>query len=332
MKKAYALALVVVTVTVLTTVFALCGCGLSRNPDGYAFGVYYSVSIENGSVKANEISALLDRIDNTFSLTVSDSDLSAVNAAAVGERTEISSETAALLNFADTVYRDTEGAFNPYAYSLVKLWGFAPPFSEFDTHSVPSADAIAALLPACSNVGVSLGENYVTRTNPDTLIDLGGMAKGYAVGLLVDYLQSKSKNALIDIGGNLAAVGKSYNIGLRCPRPSEYGYLLSFTLEEGYTCATSGDYEKYFEQDGKRYCHIIGKDGYSAQSDIISVTVIAKDAALADALSTAIFVMGAEKGAEYIKTSGLSAIIVTSERKVVPIGVQVTIKDGAYSL
>jgi thiamine biosynthesis lipoprotein len=136
-------------------------------------------------------------------------------------------------------------------------------------------------------------------------LNLGALAKGYAVDKAIDILkQNKIRNALINAGGDLKSMGQrsdqlNWRIGLQHPRNSE-SLLASFSISES-AVATSGDYQKYFKQNGKRYHHILDpKTGYPATTGSISATVIAKNVMDADALSTAIFILGSEKASHYL--------------------------------
>lgn len=325
MKKFF---LVVIIIPVLST--TLCGCQLSTNPTGFAMGTFYDISLENGSVSSEEVQEILDKIDNLFSLSNQSSELSRFNNLEKNLSFTLGKETLFLYNRSLELYSQTNGAFNPFIYPLVELWGFTPPFNQFANHVIPTSSQINYLLPLCDSNNFVLVGNSLTKLNDGCKLDFGAIAKGYAVDQLRSYLLDKNKTALINVGGNLASVGKDYTIGLASPRESEFTYLLSFQLKDGYTCSTSGDYEKYFTIDGQRYCHILDKNGYPVNNEVMSVSIIHKDGLMADALSTAVMVMGLEEGLKFCKNNGISAIIVTSKKQIHTSNIDVTLKDTNY--
>lgn len=143
-------------------------------------------------------------------------------------------------------------------------------------------------------------------------IDLGGIAQGFAADRAADILrQNHVKSAIIDIGGEVLAIGQApekrpWRVGIRNPRGE--GIVEAVDLQD-YAVSTSGDYEKFILIDGQRYPHIINpKTGMPAR-EFASVTVFARDAAFADAMSTAVAVMGAEKGMEFLDSLGIRGII-----------------------
>ena len=152
-------------------------------------------------------------------------------------------------------------------------------------------------------------------------LNLGALAKGYAVDKAIEILKiNKIKNALINAGGDLKSIGQrsdhlNWRIGLQHPRNSE-SLLASFSIS-GSAVATSGDYQKYFEQKGKRYHHILDpKTGYPATTGSMSATVIAKNVMDADALSTANFILGSEKGIALLNSlNDLEGLIVNNNEK-----------------
>ena len=150
-------------------------------------------------------------------------------------------------------------------------------------------------------------------------IDLGGIAKGYAADLCADILKDADADGLLVLGGNIYAVGtnegKDWNIGIA--DPDEPTDTVAAVAMHDLSVVTSGDYERYFEQDGVRYHHIFDPEtGYPAASGLRSVTVIDENSTRADALTTALFVMGADKGRAYCEKNGIAAVFITSDRQV----------------
>ncbi len=196
----------------------------------------------------------------------------------------------------------TGGAYDPTVGTLVKLWnvtGGGP---------VPADDAIT---DALSHVGIdklTLNDNGTTldiqKNDVQTKLDLGGIGKGYALGKVIEYLEGTGiRYGLVSFGGNVGVFGEKvdgeeYRIGICDPdnTASAVGYI---NIASGYV-AVSGDYERFFEENGVRYHHIFDTStGRPADSGIRSVAVYSADATESDALSTALFVMGAERGIEF---------------------------------
>ena len=190
----------------------------------------------------------------------------------------------------------TDGAFNICIYPIMKEWGFTT--GEF---KVPEASALSALCDELASSEVTLNkQDKSVRLSEGTMIDFGGIAKGYATKVAVDIMNSKRiSSALINLGGNVYALGKKpdgslWNVAVKSPVDSiKYLGVLSVSDK---AVITSGGYERYFEEGGITYHHIIDPStGYPADSGAQSVTVVSSDPTLADALSTAIFVMGEDK-------------------------------------
>ena len=189
-----------------------------------------------------------------------------------------------------------EGLFNPAIGNLVRLWGF---HSDTFAARLPDENEIARLVranPRMSNLAVQ-GDTLV-GSNPAVRLDLGGYAKGYALDRAAAYLRSQGvSNALINIGGNIMALGgkgrQPWRVGIQHPRRA--GALATLALKDGEAIGTSGDYQRYFELAGKRYCHLIDpRTGWPADQTQ-SVTVIARGSqagTLSDVASKPLFIAG----------------------------------------
>lgn len=208
---------------------------------------------------------------------------------------------------------ETNGAFDITVEPLMRLWGFYG-----ESPSVPAQADIDQCLKRVGYKKLILKANKLQKLRSDVRIDLGGIAKGYAVGEALKILKKNNiDSALINFGGDIYALGRkgkrSWKIGLQHPR--EEGYIGVLELS-GISIATSGDYERYFEEDGRRYHHILDpKTGYPA-TGVISATVVSANATLADAL-TKIFVMGKDKGIAFIeKRSDAEAVMMTADQEI----------------
>lgn len=184
--------------------------------------------------------------------------------------------------------------FNPAIGKLMALWGFHS--DEPPTGPPPRADAIEALVSERARMSdLSVDGVQIRSSNPAVRLDLGGFAKGYGIDRVIARLKGMGiQNAIVNAGGDLRAFGRPgsrpWRIGIRHPRKA--GVLASLEIRGDESVFTSGDYERYFEHEGRRYHHILDpRTGYPA-SGTVSVTVVHEEAATADAAATALFVAG----------------------------------------
>jgi thiamine biosynthesis lipoprotein len=197
----------------------------------------------------------------------------------------------------------------------VELWGFYG-----DSSHLPQDEEIKDCL---SKIGykylTTIKNEKLERSKENISIDLGGIAKGYSVSQAAKALKAEGvTSALIDAGGDVYALGKKggkfWNVGIRSPRGED---LLGYVEVEDLAVMGSGDYERFFIKDGKRYHHILSpKSGYPAEG-LSGITVIYTDPIIADAWATALFVLGPEKGPEIVeKIPGMETIMVTTSGKI----------------
>lgn len=236
------------------------------------------------------------RIENLLSCHIDTSEISKINNSAHLSPVEVSQETADVLSKAIDVSKKTSGAFDISVKPLVDLWDI-----KAENPKIPSDEEIENALSVVGYENIVIEGSSVSFKKEGMQIDLGGAAKGYCTDMVIKKLKEYGvKNALIDLGGNIYALGKNeqggkWKIGLQDPS-GERGKHFSVEEISDKTAVTSGSYERYFEKDGKIYHHIIDtKTGRPSDSGLISVTVISKNSFEADMLSTAIFVMGAEE-------------------------------------
>ncbi|MBN2406337.1 MAG: FAD:protein FMN transferase [Elusimicrobia bacterium] len=208
------------------------------------------------------------------------------------------------------VYDKSGGSFDITVFPLLDLWGF------YDkTPKVPDMEDIKRALKNTGRGKLLFDRNTLEKKDPGVMIDLGGIAKGYAVREAARILKLRGVTAaLIDAGGDIYAMGSPKNrlwkIGIRSPR--EEGILGILELSDT-AVVTSGDYERFFFEDGIRYHHIIDpRTGYPARG-LISVTVVHHDPVMADAWATAFFIMGKEKILEFLKTRPEFRVILVDE-------------------
>ena len=256
----------------------------------------------------------IERLDAMLTVGSADSEIAKLDS---GATTEVSEETAALLGRALAVSKLTDGAYDCTVYPLVSAWGF---FS--GDYRVPDAAEIASLL---KNVGwEKISVEGTTVTMPEGMaIDLGGIGKGYASARAKAVMQQAGVvSAIVSLGGNVSSLGQKpdgtdWTVAIEDPDDTTTYFGL---LKASDKCViTSGGYQRYFEQDGKTYWHILDPStGYPADSGIVSATVVSTDDVLADGLSTALFVMGLDKAEALWRenTDLFDMILMTSDRKV----------------
>ncbi len=274
------------------------------------------VGFDNAAEKAF---AEIKRDEEIFSSYKPESDAVRVSQAAGKNPVKVSLEFIEALKTALKVSELSGGAFDPTIGALGRLWGYSG-----EKGVVPSKDEIKKALPLVDYKKVSVDEKTGTvflKTKGMT-INLGGVAKGYIVSKAVEVLKKNGvTEGIIKAGGDMVAFrnkpgqGKPFKIGIQHPR--EKGKLLGVAHVTNGAVSTSGDYERFFIVAGRRLHHILDpKTGYPADKSM-SVTIIGPDATKADALSTAIFVMGPEAGMKLIeRLDGYEGVIVDTEGKV----------------
>jgi len=238
---------------------------------------------------------------------------------AEGAPVVVSPEIADMLHTAKLVYEQTGGALDLTVYPVVKAWGFID-----SKHTVPTADEIEALKAVPCFDEVDLDIHTVTMP-AGTELSFGAVAKGAMAercrNIVAEY---GVKSAFLSLGGNVQTVGlkpdgSKWRIGVQDPNNLS-SYLGIVSVEEA-AVVTSGSYQRYFEQDGKTYHHIIDpKTAAPAESGLVSVTVICKSGTLADCLSTSLFILGEEAAIEYYRSYEADMILVTEDNRVIVVG------------
>ena len=286
----------------------------------YAMNTVINITVKSRNPEEDIKAAIAEvkRIDALMSATNSKSDICKINSAPVGKAVEVSSETCKLISLALEISEKSDGAFDISVNSLSELWNINSPNPQ-----VPPEEDIQELLE-CTNykdIELDLKNNTVTLKKEKMSISLGAIAKGYAADCVAKLLKDRGvSEAMIDLGGNVYVVGGEKTIGIQTPFEVRGEYFTTCKVADK-AVVTSGAYERYFEKDGKRYHHILNPHtGYPAQSGISSVTVISDNSALADGLTTAIYVMGEEKARSVVeKYSNVEVIILTDVGKTIRI-------------
>ncbi|MEO1766563.1 FAD:protein FMN transferase [Thiobacter aerophilum] len=292
------------SLAVLAWLVSLAGCGDApvHRQQAYVFGTLVEVVIqgeppEKAQAAAGEVLRGFDRMNRDFHAW-KPGPLTALNAAfAKGETAPVSAELAAAIEDARRWWVASEGLFNPAIGRLIALWGFES--DEFKPVR-PDPAAIDKLVAAHPGMGdIVIAEGRAASRNPAVQLDFGGYAKGLALDRAAAQLKAAGiRNALINIGGNILALGRAgdrpWHVGIQHPRRA--GVLAELDLQDGEAIGTSGDYQRYFEAEGRRYCHIIDpRTGWPVQG-VQAVTVLVPPGPQAgvrsDVLSKPLFIAG----------------------------------------
>ena len=298
----------------ITVAFFLSACGKEPlyQEQGYVFGTLVEVSVygEDEARAKQSVLSVMHEFQRLHDLLHAwqPSALSELNAAfAKGESSEVSSELTSMLTDAVQLSAQSDGLFNPAIGSMVKLWGFHA--NEFKP-MLPDENRLAALVsahPQMNDIYFSIspfptgGEGgRIGSRNVAVQLDLGGYAKGYALDRAATLLKQQGiRNALINIGGNVLAIGahgsRSWRVGIQHPR--QPGPIATLELHDGEAIGTSGDYQRYFMVDNKRYCHLIDPRNGRPVQGVQAVTVLshgARAGVLSDATSKPLFIAGSQ--------------------------------------
>ena len=244
----------------------------------------------------------------------------------------VTETTADLIKRSLAIYQNTDGLFDITIYPLMELWGF--PTKDY---RVPSDKEIKEKLKNVGSDKIVFDEETreISFKNKGMEIDFGGIGKGYITDELVNILtKEKVESAIINLGGNVFGFqkkpdGSLWNIAIRDPNESDK-YMAAIRLEDS-AVITSGGYERYFEENGVIYHHILDpRTGKPSESNLKSVSIVSKDGTLADALSTSLFIMGEEGAVEYWKKNGgnFDILLMTKDNRLL---VSEGIKDKVVS-
>lgn len=276
---------------------------------GSTMGTTYSITIANKSARPPSgfqegIDSVLTEINRQMSTYLSTSEISRFNGLEPGESLVISAAFAEVLKVSRRVWELTGGAFDVTVYPLVKLWGFGPEADS--TWQPPTPEMIEAARSRVGFSNISLTpQRKLTKRQAGLSLDLNAVAKGFGVDQVALYLESKGvKNYLVEIGGEIRCRGTNHrgqpwSVGIDRPvKGSRPGDALESVLHiSNRAVATSGDYRSFHKYQGRFFSHAIDpRNGYPAENGIASATVVAKTCAFADALATAMMILGEDEG------------------------------------
>lgn len=292
----------------ITGIMMISGCSAGTAPvtrTGFYFDTVISLTCYGYDSQdiLEEAFALCDYYEKTLSRTVKNSDIWNINHAA-GSPVKVHEETASLLQKALEYSRMTGGLIDPTVTPLSELWNFTGD----PRGPVPEKARIEELLTHIGYQTIRIDGTSVQLTDPDAEVDLGFIAKGFIADRLKDFFLEKGmESALINLGGNVLAVGSkpdgsAFRTGIQKPF-GKTGEALQVIELRDRSLVSSGSYERCFEQDGVLYHHILDpSDGYPADTGLSGVTVLSYSSLEGDALSTACFLLGLQKGTELINS------------------------------
>lgn len=314
--------LTVISATVLgktTTVVYAADVEKYTNAD-FAMDTVVSETLYTSGADINtQIGEKLREMETTLlSWTEENSQISQLNNAD-GKTMEVPDDLAADLEKIRQLSQDSNGAFDPTLGKIIRLWDIAG-----ENPHVPDQSEIDTLLPEVGYEKIQVDGNNVTLLDGCTL-DLGAVGKGMGCDLIMDYLQTQPDvfGMILNLGGSSVMTygekpdGSSWKVALTDPRDTEGDYLGAITLDANQFLSTSGDYEKYFIEDGIRYHHILDpKTGYPVQNGLTSVTIVCDQGYLADGLSTACFVLGLDAAKPLLEKYDAEAVFVDEDKNV----------------
>lgn len=284
-----------------------------------------TLDLSGGDVGAceKEIKKFLNDFEKNISVNIKDSEISRFNAAAKDMEIALSPHVYKVFKRALEIHKDYSEAFNPCMYDLSVLWGFTPDGTSPDV--LPSQETLQSYLLLAEPENILMTQNGVYKTVDGVKIDLGGIAKGYAAGVCREIAAKHNiTSGIINIAGNIYAVGRyrknnedrAFNIAITDPRAIENdnNYFGKCAIENT-SISVSGDYERFFILNEKRYCHILDPyTGMPVDNDIISVVAIGENAMDMDAFTTTAMVLGVEDGIKFLNDNEVNAIIITEDK------------------
>ena len=284
--------------------------------DIFAMDTYMSLTAYGAKAEDAVTVAIheIQRLDAMFSVGNTDSDVTTANMQ--GSAT-VSDETAYLVEQSLEISRKTDGAFDITIYPVMELWGFTT-----KNYKVPQADELQETLKRVFYENVSLKDHELVLKN-NAQIDFGGIAKGYTSSRVMQIFKEYGiEHGMVNLGGNVQTLGTktdgtAWRVAIQSPQGGNQYLGILETSDQAVI--TSGGYERYFEENGVTYHHIIApKTGYPSDSDLTSVTIVCADGTKADALSTSFFVMGLQKAESFYENTDLDfdVILLTKDNQI----------------
>ena len=265
-----------------------------QHDEGFVFGTIYHITYQSDENYQKEIEAELQKVDQSLSPFNKTSIISKVNR---NEDVKVNEMFKEVFDLAESISKETDGAFDITVAPLVNTWGFG-----FKKGIQPNKEVIDSLKNLIGYQKVSLIGDHIKKQNPNIMLDCSAIAKGFGSDVVARFLKSKGiENFMVEIGGEVVTCGNSekrvpWRIGVNKPTDDslntnqELQTVLNVT---DMAMATSGNYRNFYYKNGKKYAHTIDpKTGYPVQHNILSATVVAKTCATADAYATSFMVLG----------------------------------------
>ncbi len=257
----------------------------------------------------------MQRIEQLMSTYIPDSEISRINRAAGKKAIPVSPEVEEVIREGIYWSGQSGGAFDITVEPLVQLWDF-----DGEKEIIPGKNTLRKTASLVNYKNIEIKDHTVRLKRRGMAINVGGLAKGYAVDRAISLLRSRVPNGIVNAGGDLFAFGQKnkqtpWNIGLQHPRKPQN--LLAAFAVKNQAVATSGDYQRYFIKDGVRYHHIFDPQTGKPARLMISATIISTEVMDADALATAVFVMGPDKGIEWVESmDNVEAMLVLKDESI----------------
>lgn len=274
---------------------------------GLAQGTTYAITYyaADSVVTKYQADSLLNKIDSSLSIYKPYSLISQFNNSETG--ITIDDHFKNVVEKSLAVCRETKGIFDITILPIIQVWGFGTK----PIDSLPSKTTIRTLKKCVSSKYLSLDDHQLKKSKPCVKLDVNGIAQGYSVDALAALLEKKGiSNYIVELGGEITVKGRKQpgnikmRIGIEAPTDNEFatGSMQRIVELDGGSITTSGSYRKYYESQGKKISHIIdARTGYPAQNELISVTVYAKSAIIADAYDNALMAMGLKKALNFVE-------------------------------
>lgn len=314
-----------IVVAIIMPLLFITGCSQEADRTSFLLGTICRIQINGGD--NSDLDAALNRIrqiESRMSRNLETSEVRKI-ASSGDDGFKVSSGPCQVIKKALDFGDLSGGLFDVTIAPVVDLWGFGN--NDVDPH-LPSESALKQALPLVDYRQIHVQEDCRVVTGPGQRIDLGGIAKGYAADEAASVLrESGVKSALINLGGNLFVLGKKDNgkpwkFGIQDPlKPT--GTMMGIIEIDSGALVTSGIYERFFEENGKKYHHILDPNtGYPVKNNLAGVSITAPSGLDADALSTVVFMLGIDKGCELLaQFPNTGAIFITTNGKITTYGI-----------
>lgn len=312
--------------TLIGCVPIFCGCSKGIIKEDYNSSSFFAmdtvmeIQIDGDEELLAEAEQMVADLEKKLSVTDSASEVGKLNHDKIGR---LSPDSAVIFNGAMDICKATEGALDISVYPVLKDWGFTT-----GEYKVPEETELQELLQQVDYSKIQMKETSEGGLDiilPDNMeIDLGSVVKGYTGTALSDFFKENGVNsALINLGGNVQCIGEKqdgspWKIAIKSPFPDSKSGIIGVLETKDKAIVTSGGYERYFEEDGEVYWHIIDPStGWPAKNGLVSVSIIGENGLKCDGLSTALFVKGLDGACEYWKAqSDFEAIMITDKGEV----------------